>query len=940
MLRPTPTVAPGTRIGPYVVDSELGRGGMGMVLRVHHAETGVPHALKLLIGKDDAEATRRAFVRFRREAELLARAGPSSGVVHIHAFGIDAGRPWYAMDLIDGQPLSERVRVGPIPPREAAMLIAQVARTVEACHGHGVLHRDLKPENIIIDPRGRPLLLDLGIAYDVLAESLTRTGEVLGTPAYMSPEQLGRGDLSRRTDVYGLGATLYTLLTGRPPFDETGGMALLHAILKLDPVTPGSRVREIPIELETVCLQAMAKLPGDRYPSAEELAEDLERWLRGEPVEARRVGRIRRLLRRARPRTRTGAAIALVALACAVTAVAGGTVLVRGLLAGERPAEEILLAWERSLEIGERVPEVAPVDRILERDEVRASARLTRRARLLRALIDAVTSEEPRSVAVDDVAELVRPDGRIHDAALRRAATILARHDRIEALHHVVFGATPAAIAPDSVAVKLAVAMAANPVALPPPNDEAIFAALSSAPTLRSATRARLLAAHGRALAAAGPERWEAALSALELALDRYGVTPSTADPFPEGFLVRVLEEVLARIDAQPERIRPLVDLLVRLPGDPGSALGPDLILRLQAAVLACTRMLESGKVSENAGRRAVLTASALERFGLAIPVESLGDPVVNAFEVERIVRWGEEEAALPPERRNPAVLLHLARLVGMTRRTEREAPRWRELIDAWIDAAEATGVSGIWSLVQVSRLRCRTDAWQEALNAAEDAIALDRALPMARRWPVATHVLLELVFEAPGEVAAEVGLDLARTSRVVLESIEVRRVAAARVRDLSDLSAFGLPWRFPPAGAIERYASLGVERRINAGDADCGDDDVPGIDELVDAALRLAEENPPSIRPGPLAMSVSSLRGSRAKHHRGHGRFVDALADAEAGVAIARSQAGRGPDANTRRHLAGLLRLQATILEELGRPEEAAPIRAEVELLTIGDDR
>ncbi len=338
---PPPPPDAGRRIGPYLVLEELGRGGMGAVYRARHGQTGAEHAVKVTSRAHDDEASRRRFARFRREMEALARIASHPGIVGIHACGDEGGRPWCAMELVDGESLGRRLeRDGPLAPEDAARLVAAVARSVEHVHRHGIVHRDLKPENVIIDARTEePRVVDFGLAYDAFSETLTRTGELLGTPAFMAPEQVARGgdaggreegiaEIGPATDVYGLGAVLYAALTGRGPFSGSSFLEILNALLHLEPEDPHHVRPEVPRELAAVARRALEKAPARRYASAGELADDLERWLRGDPTLARPSGWIGLMLRWGLPaaararRRRVAAFAALVGLGAVVIGAA------------------------------------------------------------------------------------------------------------------------------------------------------------------------------------------------------------------------------------------------------------------------------------------------------------------------------------------------------------------------------------------------------------------------------------------------------------------------------------------------------------------------------------------------------------------------------------------------------------------------------------------
>jgi len=279
-----------SEFGDYELLEEIGRGGQGVVYRAQQKSLNRTVALKVIgLG---TWATEKHLKRFRREAEAAARLQHPS-IVPIHEVAERGGQCYFSMDFIEGGQLDEMVRREPISIRKAAELVAKVARTVHYAHEHRILHRDIKPGNILIDGKGEPHLTDFGLARLVEAEStVTRTLEVLGTPSYMAPEQaIGNStQLSAATDVYGLGAVLYQLLTGHPPFAGGTTYETIKLLLDTEPRQPRLWNPKIDRELSTICLKCLEKDPKSRYSSALTLAEDLEHWLKHEPIQAKRSG--------------------------------------------------------------------------------------------------------------------------------------------------------------------------------------------------------------------------------------------------------------------------------------------------------------------------------------------------------------------------------------------------------------------------------------------------------------------------------------------------------------------------------------------------------------------------------------------------------------------------------------------------------------------------
>ncbi len=276
------------RVGEYELLDVLGRGGMGVVYRALHVRLGRVVALKVLA--QGPSATEEDIARFRAEAEAAAHLDHPH-IVPVYAVGEHEDRPYFTMRYVEGQPLSQRLTEGPLPPREAAKVLAPVARAIDYAHRRGVLHRDLKPSNILIDSQGRPHVTDFGLAKRVDSghASLTRSGAVLGTPSYMAPEQAAgrRGEVGPATDVYGLGAILYQMLTGRPPFQAPSAFDVVLMVLDQDPLPPRLLHPKVDRDLEMVALKCLQKPADLRYASAAALAEDLEGFLEGRPVSAR-----------------------------------------------------------------------------------------------------------------------------------------------------------------------------------------------------------------------------------------------------------------------------------------------------------------------------------------------------------------------------------------------------------------------------------------------------------------------------------------------------------------------------------------------------------------------------------------------------------------------------------------------------------------------------
>jgi eukaryotic-like serine/threonine-protein kinase len=292
--------APASAPSSYELLELIGEGGMGVVFKARQRTLNRIVALKMI--RSGSFASESEVRRFQTEAQAAAKL-QHANVVAIHEVGEQDGRPYFSMDYVEGQNLAQIVRQTPLSPERAARYVQTIAATVHYAHQRGILHRDLKPANILIDATDQPRITDFGLAKQLEADSeFTVSGAVLGTPSYMPPEQAAgkRQELGPASDIYSLGAILYDLLTGRPPFRADTPVDTLRQVLDDEPAPPRLLNRKVPRDLETICLKCLAKEPRQRYESAQHLAEDLGRFLKHEPIHARPVGQLGRLWRLAR----------------------------------------------------------------------------------------------------------------------------------------------------------------------------------------------------------------------------------------------------------------------------------------------------------------------------------------------------------------------------------------------------------------------------------------------------------------------------------------------------------------------------------------------------------------------------------------------------------------------------------------------------------------
>jgi serine/threonine protein kinase/WD40 repeat protein len=359
----------------YEMIAEVGRGGMGVVYKARHRALNRVVALKMIVA--GGHATTQELARFRAEAEMVARL-QHPHIVQVHDVGGHAGCPYMALEYVDGGSLAQHLTGTPLPARQAARLAEVLARAVQAAHERGVIHRDLKPANILLSSRSKvpnsplesrtsnlepgpldlelwePKITDFGLAKS-LAEGgtvRTQTGVALGTPSYMAPEQAAEAkDVGPAADVYALGAILYELLTGRPPFRAETLLETLNQVRSQEPVSPSRLQPHLPRDLTTICLKCLQKDPHRRYASALDLAEDLRRFLAGEPIQAQPVGRAERLWRWCRRNPKLagmmGVAATLLVLIAASTSVLSlllGAALERSQQAERAGQEELFRA--------------------------------------------------------------------------------------------------------------------------------------------------------------------------------------------------------------------------------------------------------------------------------------------------------------------------------------------------------------------------------------------------------------------------------------------------------------------------------------------------------------------------------------------------------------------------------------------------------------------
>jgi serine/threonine protein kinase len=365
----------GGRFGDYELLEEIARGGMGVVYKARQTSLQRVVALKMILnghlaGDEDVR-------RFHVEAAAAARLDHPS-IVPIYEIGVHEGQHYYSMAYVEGESLADLLRDGPLPPRESAEAVSGAAKAIDYAHRHAVVHRDLKPGNILLDGRGTPRIIDFGLAKELARDaSLTGAGQVLGTPSYMAPEQAaGKTDqIGPAADIYALGAILYALVTGRPPFVAAGTLDTMLQVLEQVPVSPRLLNRAVPRDLETIVLKCLEKSAVRRYRTAGELAGDLDRFLEGKPIRAKPPGLGLRLARWSREHL----------LVTSVSSVTAFAMTVAGLISAYHYRQELLLNSSLRDQAAEMEQSVLQ-ERALARQERQRRTEAERRAQRGRAL--------------------------------------------------------------------------------------------------------------------------------------------------------------------------------------------------------------------------------------------------------------------------------------------------------------------------------------------------------------------------------------------------------------------------------------------------------------------------------------------------------------------------------------------------------------------------
>jgi len=348
------------RFGRYQLVSQIGRGAMGVVWKARDPALDRVVALKLIAAGQFADP--REVDRFRKEAQAAAQLSHPNAVP-VYEVGEHDGQPYFTMELVEGHSLAELVRSAPLAPERAARYLRAVADAIASAHALGIVHRDLKPSNVIVDRGDRPRVTDFGLARRADLDRPDASLAAVGTPSYMPPEQASGRPADQRSDVYGLGAILYELVTGRPPFLADTAIDTIRQVLEAEPAPPRLVNRAVPADLQTLCLKCLAKEPERRYPTAAALGEELGRFLAGEPIRARPLSRAARLYRWARRKpalaTLGGLLAALLSLMAVAAVLARQDTVAANAFAARGVASSLLLRlrkWSDALTVAAADP--------------------------------------------------------------------------------------------------------------------------------------------------------------------------------------------------------------------------------------------------------------------------------------------------------------------------------------------------------------------------------------------------------------------------------------------------------------------------------------------------------------------------------------------------------------------------------------------------------
>jgi WD40 repeat protein len=639
-----PPVIPG-----YEVLGELGRGGMGVVYQARQVALNRVVALKMILSGAHAGAADVA--RFRAEAEAAARL-QHPNIVQIYEVGQHQGLPYFSLEFCAGGSLAARLDGTPLPPRQAAELVTVLAHAVHAAHLAGVVHRDLKPANVLLAADNTPKITDFGLAKRLDdAGGQTQSGTILGTPSYMAPEQAaGKSKaIGPAADVYALGAILYELLTGRPPFKAETPLDTVLQVLSDEPVPPGRLVPRLPRDVETVCLKCLRKEPGQRYAGADRLADDLEAYRDGRPIAARPVGRVERAWRWCRRNQALAAAGALVALALVAGSVVSTAFGIRANANAEQARQAQAAAQANAEEAlrAQQTAEAARAEETRQRETAQGLARSNRRQflDLLVSTGNRLLREDDPGAALPWLAEAARRDsddpahaGRLDGAlALLPRPVHFWRHGQAVNAVAVSPDGRRAVTGSDDGTARVWDLDTCEPVGPPLKLDGAVMAVAFSPDGKR-------VAAAGGALGLSGEVRvWDAATGAAVGEPKRLPGTALCAGFTADGTRL-ITTELTLRGNLLQGRIDRVQMTCRALEPATGKALAEATTDPLIGSQVARLRFFASGAephVHAATGRVLVVDGKRVKVVDLA-DGRTLGRPVVHAWPI-RFARWSDD---------------------------------------------------------------------------------------------------------------------------------------------------------------------------------------------------------------------------------------------------------------------------------------------------------